>query len=151
MPWTCSIIWELEMFKSRQRMCSGFLLVASFTLCYYCSLWCLCVYLGGGAWTSGLTDMYQFLSVDLGYRQVITAVATQGRRGSREFVSEYYLWFSSDNKTWTVYTNEYGTPLVGCHNFFSASIINFLFLVIYYCRPIVLHLCFIWANWTDIL
>jgi len=62
--------------------------------------------------------MYQFLGVDLGYRQVITAVATQGRRGSREFVSEYYLWFSSDNNTWTVYTNEYGSPLVGhCHNF----------------------------------
>jgi len=60
--------------------------------------------------------MYQHLSVDLGYRQVITKVATQGRRGSREFVSEYYLWFSSDNKTWTVYGNEYGTPLVGFCN-----------------------------------
>jgi len=68
--------------------------------------------LGGGAWTSGTTDMYQYLGVDLGYRQVITEVATQGRRGSREFVSEFYLWFSSDNHTWTVYTNEYGSPLV---------------------------------------
>jgi len=56
--------------------------------------------------------MFQYLGVDLGYRQVITGVATQGRRGSREFVYEYYLWFSSDNNTWTVYTNEYGTPLV---------------------------------------
>jgi len=59
--------------------------------------------------------MFQYLGIDLGFRQVITGVATQGRRGSREFVSEYYIWFSSDNNTWTVYTNKYGTPLVGLH------------------------------------
>jgi len=68
--------------------------------------------LGGGAWTSGTTDLNQYFTVNLGYRQVITGVATQGRRGSNEFVIEYYLWFSSDNLTWTVYTNQYGTPLV---------------------------------------
>ena len=80
---------------------------------------------GGGAWTSGTTDMYQYLGVDLGYRQVITGVATQGRRGSREFVSEYYLWFSSDNNTWNVYTNEYGTPLVcHLHSFISFALLS---------------------------
>lgn len=68
--------------------------------------------LGGGAWTAGISDDKQFLGIDLGYRQVITAVSTQGRRGSNEFVLEYYLHFSSDNQTWTVYTNEYGTPMV---------------------------------------
>lgn len=67
---------------------------------------------GGGAWTSGTTDLNQYFGVNLGYRQVITGVATQGRRGSNEFVIEYYLWYSSDNLTWTVYTNKYGTPLV---------------------------------------
>jgi len=69
--------------------------------------------------------MYQYIAVDLGYRQVITAVATQGRRGSKEFVSEYYIWFSSDNRTWTVYTNEYGAPLVGYSQYF-VRIIRFL-------------------------
>ena len=68
--------------------------------------------LGGGAWTAGVPNNEQRLCVDLGYRHVVTGVATQGRRGSYEFVTEYYLEFSSDNRTWNVYTNAYGTPLV---------------------------------------
>jgi contactin associated protein-like 2 len=67
---------------------------------------------GGGAWTSGITDTNQYLGIDLGYRQVITAVATQGRRGSNEFVLEYYLQYSSDNQTWIMYSNAYGTPMM---------------------------------------
>ncbi len=67
---------------------------------------------GGGAWTAGIPNNEQRLCVDLGYRTVVTGVATQGRRGSYEYVTEYYLEFSSDNKTWNVYTNPYGTPLV---------------------------------------
>jgi contactin associated protein-like 2 len=77
---------------------------------------------GGGAWTSGTTDLNQFFTVNLGYRQVITGVATQGRRGSNEFVIEYYLWFSSDNLTWTVYTNQYGTPLAS--HYFSILLLE---------------------------
>ena len=68
--------------------------------------------IGGGAWTAGIPNNEQYLGIDLGYRHVINGVATQGRRGSYEFVTEYYLEFSSDNKTWSIYTNQYGTPLV---------------------------------------
>jgi len=67
---------------------------------------------GGGAWTAGIPNKEQRLGIDLGYRHVIKGVATQGRRGSYEFVTEYYLEFSSDNKTWSVYTNQYGTPML---------------------------------------
>ena len=67
---------------------------------------------GGGAWTAGTPNNEQRLGVDLGYRHVVTGVATQGRRGSNEFVLEYYLEFSSDNKTWNIYTNKFGTPKV---------------------------------------
>ena len=72
---------------------------------------------GGGAWTAGIPNNEQRLGIDLGYRHVITHVATQGRRGSYEYVTEYYLEFSSDNKTWSVYTNQYGTPLVSLSDF----------------------------------
>ena len=70
---------------------------------------------GGGAWTAGSPNTLQYLGLDLGYRHVITAIITQGRRGSNEYVTEYYMEFSSDNKTWSIYTNKYGTPLVGNH------------------------------------
>lgn len=69
-------------------------------------------YKGGGAWTAGVPNNLQRLGIDLGYRHVVTGVATQGRRGSYEFVTEYYLEFSSDNRTWSIYTNEYGTPFM---------------------------------------
>ena len=68
--------------------------------------------LGGGAWTAGIPNNMQHIGIDLGYRQVVTGVATQGRRGSFEYVTEYYIEFSTDNKTWSIYTNRYGTPLV---------------------------------------
>ena len=75
--------------------------------------WSTNIYLtGGGAWTAGTTDSNQYLGIDLGYRQVIKYIETQGRRGSNEYVLEYYVWFSDDNTTWRVYTNEFGTPMV---------------------------------------
>ena len=67
---------------------------------------------GGGAWTAGIPNNRQYLSVDLGYRHVVTGVATQGRRGSYEYVTEYYIEYSDDNQSWNIYTNRYDTPLV---------------------------------------
>jgi len=67
---------------------------------------------GGGAWTAGTSNTLQYLGIDMGYRQVVTAIATQGRRGSKEFVLEYYLQYSSDNQTWNMYSNAYGTPMM---------------------------------------
>ena len=54
----------------------------------------------------------QYLGVDLGYRTVVSGIATQGRRGSKEFVQEYYLEYSTDNKTWSVYTSQFGIASV---------------------------------------
>ncbi|XP_050406137.1 neurexin-4 [Patella vulgata] len=63
-----------------------------------------------GAWTAGTQNSQQFLGVDLGDRYIVTSVATQGRRGSDEYVTEYFLEFSDDKNTWRIYTNEYGIP-----------------------------------------
>ncbi|KAL5009720.1 hypothetical protein ScPMuIL_012025 [Solemya velum] len=61
-----------------------------------------------GAWTADMQNSKQWLSVDLGRRYIVTRVATQGRQGSDEFVTEYMLDFSDDQKTWQLYTNEFG-------------------------------------------
>lgn len=79
---------------------------------------------GGGAWTAGTTDSNQYLGIDLGYRQVIKYIETQGRRGSNEYVLEYYVWFSDDNTTWRVYTNEFGTPMLFQGNVDDNSVVR---------------------------
>ena len=55
------------------------------------------------------------MGVDLGERKVITGVATQGRRGSGEYVEEFRLEFSEDGATWRLYLDEYGVPLVSAY------------------------------------
>lgn len=61
-----------------------------------------------GAWTASVQNAQQYLGIDLGANYIITRVLTQGRQGSDEYVTEYTLEFSSDNKTWAEYTNEFG-------------------------------------------
>ncbi|WAR06589.1 NRX4-like protein [Mya arenaria] len=63
-----------------------------------------------GAWTASVQNSQQFLGVDLGSEYIVTQVYTQGRQGSDEFVTEFTLEFSMDNKTWAEYTNELGLP-----------------------------------------
>ena len=50
----------------------------------------------------------QYLAIDFGKEFIVTRVMTQGRQGSSEYVTEFTLEFSHDNKTWTEYTNEFG-------------------------------------------
>lgn len=61
-----------------------------------------------GAWTASVQNSAQYLAVDLGAEHIVTRVYTQGRQGSDEFVTEFTLEFSMDNKTWEEYTNEFG-------------------------------------------
>ena len=61
-----------------------------------------------GAWTAGVQNKQQFLGIDFGAEYIVTMVMTQGRQGSDEYVTEFTLEFSMDNKTWTEYTNEFG-------------------------------------------
>ena len=65
-----------------------------------------------GAWTSDIQNALQVLGVDLGADYIVTAIATQGRQGSEEFVTEYFMEYSDDKETWRVYTNEFGIPEV---------------------------------------
>uniref|UniRef100_A0A8C7I178 Contactin-associated protein-like 4 n=1 Tax=Oncorhynchus kisutch TaxID=8019 RepID=A0A8C7I178_ONCKI len=52
------------------------------------------------------SNKYQWLEVDLGERTEITAVATQGRYGSSDWVSSFLLMFSDTGRNWKQYRQE---------------------------------------------
>ena len=67
-----------------------------------------CVTLITGAWTPKIQNANEWLQIDLGKQYIITKLHTQGRRGSDEYVMEFFLEFSDDGTTWKRYTNRYG-------------------------------------------
>lgn len=61
---------------------------------------------GAGGWSPLSSDRYQWLEVDLGGRTQITAVATQGRYGSSDWLTAYLLMFSDTGHNWKHYRQE---------------------------------------------
>uniref|UniRef100_A0A8D0D7J1 Contactin associated protein like 3 n=1 Tax=Sander lucioperca TaxID=283035 RepID=A0A8D0D7J1_SANLU len=61
---------------------------------------------GAGGWSPHTSDRYQWLEVDLAQRTTITAVATQGRYGSSDWLSSYLLMFSDTGHNWKQYRQE---------------------------------------------
>ena len=49
----------------------------------------------GGAWCARVSNRKQWLQVDFGTATVVTKVCTQGRQNSDQWVTSYYLSFSS--------------------------------------------------------
>ncbi|XP_036395954.1 contactin-associated protein-like 5 [Megalops cyprinoides] len=63
---------------------------------------------GGGGWAPQQTDRHQWLQVDLRDRMEVTAIATQGRYGSSDWVTGYLLLFSDTGRAWKQYIQEEG-------------------------------------------
>ncbi|KAG8513170.1 Contactin-associated protein-like 5 [Galemys pyrenaicus] len=61
---------------------------------------------GTGGWSPADTNAQQWLQMDLGNRVEITAVATQGRYGSSDWVTSYSLMFSDTGRNWKQYKQE---------------------------------------------
>ncbi|KAF6715522.1 Contactin-associated protein-like 4 [Oryzias melastigma] len=61
---------------------------------------------GAGGWSPQFSDRHQWLEVDLGRRTQITAVATQGRYGSSDWVTAYLLLFSDTGHNWIQHRQE---------------------------------------------
>ncbi|XP_060683716.1 contactin-associated protein-like 5 [Hemiscyllium ocellatum] len=61
---------------------------------------------GAGGWSPLESDKYQWLQMDLGERTEITAVASQGRYGSSDWVTHYLLMFSDTGRNWKQYRQE---------------------------------------------
>ncbi|KAI3368163.1 hypothetical protein L3Q82_007886 [Scortum barcoo] len=61
---------------------------------------------GAGGWSPLASDRYQWLEVDLGRRTQVTAVATQGRYGSSDWLTGYLLMFSDTGHNWRQHRQE---------------------------------------------
>uniref|UniRef100_A0A671NFQ0 Contactin associated protein-like 5b n=1 Tax=Sinocyclocheilus anshuiensis TaxID=1608454 RepID=A0A671NFQ0_9TELE len=61
---------------------------------------------GGGGWAPEQTDRLRWLQVDLRERVEVTAVATQGRFGSPDWVTSYMLLYSDTGRAWKQFRQE---------------------------------------------
>lgn len=61
---------------------------------------------GAGGWSPLESNEQQWLQVDLGDRVEIVAVATQGRYGSSDWVTNYALMFSDTGRNWRQYRQD---------------------------------------------
>uniref|UniRef100_A0A3Q1FGP5 Contactin-associated protein-like 4 n=1 Tax=Acanthochromis polyacanthus TaxID=80966 RepID=A0A3Q1FGP5_9TELE len=84
-----------------------------------------------GGWSPLVSDRYQWLEVDLGERTKITAVATQGRYGSSDWLTSYLLMFSDTGHNWKQYRQEdsIGVNSVVQHKLQQPAIARFLRLI----------------------
>lgn len=57
----------------------------------------------GGAWCSRIRNNKQWLQVDFGTDTVVTRVSTQGRHNSDQWVTSYYVSFSSRGQRFITY------------------------------------------------
>ncbi|XP_051971628.1 contactin-associated protein-like 5 isoform X1 [Xyrauchen texanus] len=61
---------------------------------------------GAGGWAPLDSNKYQWLEIDLERRTEVTAIATQGRYGSSDWVTRYLLMFSDTGHNWRPYRQE---------------------------------------------
>uniref|UniRef100_A0A669CX27 Contactin associated protein like 3 n=1 Tax=Oreochromis niloticus TaxID=8128 RepID=A0A669CX27_ORENI len=92
---------ELCLTKQSNNTCLDGLLVILF-----CKFFVFIPCAGAGGWSPLVSDRYQWLEVDLGRRTQITAVATQGRYGSSDWLTAYLLMFSDTGHNWRQHRQE---------------------------------------------
>ena len=71
-----------------------------------------------GSWAAKTINEFQWLELDLGSWTKISAVATQGRQDSTQYVKTYTLSFSYDGVFWETVKNEHGitqVQILGIH------------------------------------
>ena len=69
--------------------------------------------LGDFSWSPKDNTYYHFLTIDLGARVKIRAIATQGQSNTKECVTEYILQYSDNGQLWRSYSGNTGEAEVG--------------------------------------
>lgn len=60
---------------------------------------------GESSWTAAYGNLKQYLTIDLGKRYMVNAIASQGHPNSNSFISAFYVSCSDDGHFWhAVYT-----------------------------------------------
>jgi hypothetical protein len=62
---------------------------------------------GQFAWRPRKMDSHEYLVVDFLSRVIVTAIATQGRRAAREYVTLYSMQYSDNGRNWFHYTDQH--------------------------------------------
>lgn len=68
--------------------------------------------IGESAWTPEESTYNHFLTMDLGERNFIRYIATQGRAQTHEYVTEYIVQYSDDGESWRSYSDAVGVTEV---------------------------------------
>lgn len=68
--------------------------------------------IGDNAWSPKENNYNNFLTYDLGGRYEVRSVATRGRSGTREYVTEYIVQFSDDGEGWRSFAGDQGVEQV---------------------------------------
>ena len=69
-----------------------------------------------GSWAAGANNALQWFQVDFGSWTKVTAIRTQGRQDSSQWVKTYSISYSYDNVFHKTVYNEYGLKKVrNCH------------------------------------
>ena len=58
---------------------------------------------GKASWSARRNDKNQWIQVDLGRQEIVTAIATQGRRNADQWVKSYSVSYSSNGKNFEYY------------------------------------------------
>ena len=78
----------------------------------------------GSVWTAAQNDFSQYLQIDLGKQYNISAIGTQGRQHTKEYVQEFKLETGIDGHDFSVYRDRNGNIKVniGAERFIRLAI-----------------------------
>ena len=72
-----------------------------------------------GSWAAGTNNLNQWFQVDFGSWAQISALLTQGRQDSNQWVESYSLSYSYDGVFFKTFTNEHGSKQVITYRIYS--------------------------------